>query len=284
MLEGAPVARATATGMAAVSAALLSALKTGDHVVAARAMFGSCLHVVTEILPRFGITHTLVDGGDIAAVAGGDAAQHPHAVPGDAVQSHACPSSTESGGEDRRRGGRLCWWWTMPSPARPCSGRWNSAPISWCIPRPNISTARAAPWAAWSAAREDFYDKHLQPWIRNTGPVDQPLQCLAASEKPGDAGPAHEAALRECRQGGRLPGRPAQGDARALSLPRRSSAAQSGPRPDGRRRRRRRVRDRRRQESGVQAVERAGHHRHLQQSGRRQEPASPIPKPPPIPS
>src|SRR6202451_1225284 len=48
-LEGATVARATATGMAAVSAALMCALKTGDHVVAAKAMFGSCLHVVTEI-------------------------------------------------------------------------------------------------------------------------------------------------------------------------------------------------------------------------------------------
>ena len=65
-LEGAPVAQATSTGMAAVSAALLSALKTGDHVVAARAMFGSCLHVVREILPRFGISYTLVDGGDVA--------------------------------------------------------------------------------------------------------------------------------------------------------------------------------------------------------------------------
>src|ERR1700742_4156806 len=66
-LEGAPVARATATGMAAVSAAFFCALKTGDHVVAAKAMFGSCRHVITEILPRFGITHTLVDGGDIDA-------------------------------------------------------------------------------------------------------------------------------------------------------------------------------------------------------------------------
>src|SRR6185437_8860563 len=42
-------------------------LRTGDHVVAARAMFGSCLHVVQEILPRFGITCTLVDGGDVGA-------------------------------------------------------------------------------------------------------------------------------------------------------------------------------------------------------------------------
>ena len=66
MLEGAPLAQATATGMAAVSAALLSALNAGDHIVAAKAMFGSCLNVVTEILPRFGVSHTLVDGGDVA--------------------------------------------------------------------------------------------------------------------------------------------------------------------------------------------------------------------------
>jgi O-succinylhomoserine sulfhydrylase len=64
-LEGAPVARATASGMAAVTASLLSSLRTGDHVVAAKAMFGSCRHVIEEILPRFGITNTLVDGGDV---------------------------------------------------------------------------------------------------------------------------------------------------------------------------------------------------------------------------
>ena len=63
-LEGAPVARATATGMAAVSSVFFAGLKVGDHVVAAKAMFGSCRHVIAEILPRFGITHTLVDGGD----------------------------------------------------------------------------------------------------------------------------------------------------------------------------------------------------------------------------
>ena len=65
-LEGAPVARATASGMAAVSAALMSGLSSGDHIVAAKAMFGSCRTVIVEILPRFGVTHTLVDGGDIA--------------------------------------------------------------------------------------------------------------------------------------------------------------------------------------------------------------------------
>ena len=64
-LEGAPVARATASGMAAVTASLLCTLRAGDHVVAAKAMFGSCRHVIEEILPRFGIAQTLVDGGDV---------------------------------------------------------------------------------------------------------------------------------------------------------------------------------------------------------------------------
>lgn len=64
-LEGAPIARATASGMAAVSAALLSGLNAGDHIVAARAMFGSCRTVIVDILSRFGVTHALVDGGDL---------------------------------------------------------------------------------------------------------------------------------------------------------------------------------------------------------------------------
>src|ERR1700712_1860624 len=62
---GPPAPRPPATGMAAVSSVFLSGLKTGDHVVAAKAMFGSCRHVVETILPRFGIASTLVDGGDV---------------------------------------------------------------------------------------------------------------------------------------------------------------------------------------------------------------------------
>jgi O-succinylhomoserine sulfhydrylase len=66
LLEGAEAARATASGMAAVTAALLGQVKAGDHVVSARALFGSCLYVVEELLPRFGVASTLVDGGDLA--------------------------------------------------------------------------------------------------------------------------------------------------------------------------------------------------------------------------
>ncbi|MGE3307299.1 MAG: O-succinylhomoserine sulfhydrylase [Rhizobiaceae bacterium] len=61
-LEGAEDARATSSGMAAVSAALLCSLRSGDHVVAARALFGSCRWVVETLLPRYGVETTLVDG------------------------------------------------------------------------------------------------------------------------------------------------------------------------------------------------------------------------------
>ena len=67
LLEGAEAARATATGMAAVTASLLSFLKAGDHIVAARAMFGSCLYVAQELCPRLGIACTLVDGRSVGA-------------------------------------------------------------------------------------------------------------------------------------------------------------------------------------------------------------------------
>lgn len=67
LIEGAPVARATATGMAAVTAALLCHLRQGDHVVASRAMFGGCRFVIEDILPRYGIESTLVDGTHIEA-------------------------------------------------------------------------------------------------------------------------------------------------------------------------------------------------------------------------
>jgi O-succinylhomoserine sulfhydrylase len=63
--EGAEAARATATGMAAVTTALMSQLKAGDHIVAAKALFGSCRYIVEDLLPRFGIPSTLVDGTDL---------------------------------------------------------------------------------------------------------------------------------------------------------------------------------------------------------------------------
>src|ERR1700745_473683 len=66
-LEGAQACRSTATGMAAVTTAVLAPLKAGDHVGASKALFGSCRFVVGDLLPRYGIPSTLVDGLDLDA-------------------------------------------------------------------------------------------------------------------------------------------------------------------------------------------------------------------------
>ncbi|MGH6803003.1 MAG: O-succinylhomoserine sulfhydrylase [Methyloceanibacter sp.] len=66
-LEGAPAARGMSSGMAAVSASLLCHLKAGDHVLSARALFGSCRYIVEDLLPRYGIATTLIDGRNLKA-------------------------------------------------------------------------------------------------------------------------------------------------------------------------------------------------------------------------
>ncbi|TCO72843.1 O-succinylhomoserine sulfhydrylase [Rhodovulum euryhalinum] len=65
VIEGAEAGFATASGMAAVNGALMAGLKSGDRVVAARALFGSCLYILEEILPRFGVEVAFVDGTDL---------------------------------------------------------------------------------------------------------------------------------------------------------------------------------------------------------------------------
>jgi O-succinylhomoserine sulfhydrylase len=67
LIEGAEVCRATASGMAAVFAALASVAKAGDRLVASRALFGSCLHIVKQILPKYGVETETVDGRDLDA-------------------------------------------------------------------------------------------------------------------------------------------------------------------------------------------------------------------------
>ncbi len=69
LIEGAEAARGTATGMAAVTTALMAQVRAGDHVVASRALFGGCRFVVEDYLPRWGVTSTLVDGRDREAFA-----------------------------------------------------------------------------------------------------------------------------------------------------------------------------------------------------------------------
>jgi O-succinylhomoserine sulfhydrylase len=65
-LEGTEDAFATASGMAAVSGTLLAMLRAGDHVVSSRALFGSCLYILEEVLTRYGVEVSFVDGADLA--------------------------------------------------------------------------------------------------------------------------------------------------------------------------------------------------------------------------
>lgn len=65
LMEGAECCLAVASGMAAVFSSMMCQLKAGDHVVASRVLFGSCHYIITQILPRFGIEYTLVDGANL---------------------------------------------------------------------------------------------------------------------------------------------------------------------------------------------------------------------------
>ena len=147
LLEGAEAARATASGMAAVTASLMGQLKAGDHVVAARALFGSCLYVVEELLPRFGVASTLVEGADLdawrAAMRPNTKTLSSRARPTRRWKSSTSPRSRRSPTRTARR-----WWSTTCSRRRCCRSRCSSAPIASSIPRPSTSTGRAARSAA----------------------------------------------------------------------------------------------------------------------------------------
>ena len=86
-------ARGTASGMAAVFASLMCFLRAGDHVVAARALFGSCRYIVEDLLPRYGIKITIIDGRDIDAWRKAVTAADQGVLSRDAVQSRRSRSS-----------------------------------------------------------------------------------------------------------------------------------------------------------------------------------------------
>jgi O-succinylhomoserine sulfhydrylase len=173
-LEGAPIARATASGMAAVSSALLAGLSAGDHVVAAKAMFGSCRTVIAEILPRFGVTHTLVDGGDLDAWQG---AMRPNTrmlfleTPANPTLDIVDIKSVAAIAE--KHGARLIVDNAFASPV---------------LQRPfalgaHIVVHSSTKWIDGQGrclggvilCGEDFLKDHLQSFIRNTGPVMSPF-------------------------------------------------------------------------------------------------------------
>ncbi|HWA69274.1 MAG TPA: O-succinylhomoserine sulfhydrylase [Rhizomicrobium sp.] len=174
LLEGAPVGRATATGMAAVSAVLLAALNTGDHVVAAKAMFGSCLHVVEQILPRFGITHTLVDGEDAAAWA---AAMTPQTkllfleTPSNPTLSLVDIAAVARIAQDG--GARLAVDNAFATPALQRPMELGADIVIHSSTKFIDGQGRAL--GGVILCKPDFLDEHLQVFLRNTGPAISPF-------------------------------------------------------------------------------------------------------------
>ena len=152
-LEGADAARGTSSGMAAVAASLLCHLKTGDHVVSARALFGSCRYIVEDLLPRYGIETTLVDGRDLKAW---EAAVKPNTrafffeTPTnpvlELVDIEGVAKIAKQAGRAGR--GRQC----VRHAAAATADR-SSAPTSSSIRPPSILTARDAASAAWCWGR-----------------------------------------------------------------------------------------------------------------------------------
>ncbi len=173
-LEGAPVARATATGMAAVAATFFSVLRTGDHVVAAQAMFGSCLHVIQQILPRFGITHSLVEGADLGAW---EAAMTPQTrmlfleTPSNPVLSLVDIKGVAAIAE--RHGALLAVDNAFASPALQRPMELGAHIVVHSSTKYIDGQGRAL--GGVILCRQDFLDKYLQVYLRNTGPSISPF-------------------------------------------------------------------------------------------------------------
>jgi O-succinylhomoserine sulfhydrylase len=173
-LEGAPCARATASGMAAVSASLMCYLKAGDHVVAAQAMFGSCRYVIESVLTRFGVTCTLVDGEDTAnwekAVTKNTRMfflETPSNPTLSIVDLKAVAQIADA------HGVILVVDNAFASPALQRPMEFGAHVVVHSTTKWIDGQGRALGGAV--LCRQDFLDQHLQPYIRNTGPAISPF-------------------------------------------------------------------------------------------------------------
>jgi O-succinylhomoserine sulfhydrylase len=174
LLEGAPVGRATASGMAAVASTFLCCLKSGDHVVVARAVFGAIRYVVEEILPRFGIMNTIVDGKDPKAWR---AAMRPETK----IVFFETPSNPTLEIVDMKKvceiahaaGARVVVDNAFASPALQRPMEFGADVVIHSTTKYIDGQGRAL--GGIILCREDFLNNHLQVYLRNTGPSISPF-------------------------------------------------------------------------------------------------------------
>ncbi|MBL29453.1 MAG: O-succinylhomoserine sulfhydrylase [Rhodospirillaceae bacterium] len=174
-IDGMEACFATASGMSAVFAALACQLSAGDHLVAARAMFGSCHHIVTQILPRWGIETTLVDGTDLDAWA---AAIRPGATKAVFFETPSNPTleliDIAAVAEiAHQAGARVVVDNVFSTPVLQRPGEFGADVVVYSGTKHIDGQGRCLGGAVLSSAR--FRNEVLQPFMRHTGPALSPF-------------------------------------------------------------------------------------------------------------
>ena len=274
LLEGAEAARATASGMAAVTASLMGQLKAGDHIVAARALFGSCLYVVEELLPRFGVASTLVDGADLDAWR---AAVRPNTKTA-FLESPTNPTleivDIAAVAEIMHRAGAtLVVDNVFATPLLQHPMKLGADCVVYSATKHIDGQGRVL--GGIILASEKFIADHIHNFLRQTGPCLSPFNAWTLLKSLETLTVRVAAQTRTAGKIADFLSDSSGGRAHALSGPRRSPASGARKAADGGRRHDALVRGRRRQGGGVPGRQRAHDHRHLEQSRRRQEPHHP---------
>jgi O-succinylhomoserine sulfhydrylase len=173
-LEGAPCARATASGMAAVSSVFLAGLRQGDHIVAAKAMFGACRYVIEEVMSRFGVASTLIDGSDVDQWQG---AVRPNTrmlfLETPANPTLAIVDMKAVAAIAEKAGARLVVDNAFATPALQRPMEFGAHIVVHSTTKYIDGQGRALGGAI--LCREDFLKDHLQIFLRNTGPCLSPF-------------------------------------------------------------------------------------------------------------
>jgi O-succinylhomoserine sulfhydrylase len=173
-LEGAEACYGTASGMAAVWAGLLAHLKAGDHLVASRVLFGSCIYIVQTLLPRFGVEATLVDGADLAAW---ENAIRPNTklffLETPANPTLALIDLEAVAGIAHRHGIRLVVDNALASPIVQLPTKLGADVVIYSATKHIDGQGRCLGGAI--LAKEDWLTKEFQPFLRHTGPSLSPF-------------------------------------------------------------------------------------------------------------
>ena len=231
LLEGAEACRATASGMAAVFAALLCRLRAGQKVVSSRALFGSCHYIVSELLPRWGIETVLVDGRDLgaweAALAGGAAlafCESPSNPAMEIVDLAAVARLTH------RAGGLFVVDNVFATPLLQQPLALGADVVIYSATKHIDGQGRCLGGAI--LASEKFIKEDLGPVLPAYRPVAEPVQRLAAAEGAGDFGAARRPAMPHCGRCGPCARSPSKDHPGALPGAAEPPAIRIGAAPD----------------------------------------------------